>query len=107
VKKGKASSPSERANSDDDEVVVKPVPDLAVSISGAGELELSSVETGGQLRCEGAPVAMWIALVQHDGRVGEAAETLAGIWNSDLADIRLEMMVWAHKLFCLGLVREE
>ncbi|MFD8500963.1 hypothetical protein [Amycolatopsis sp. NPDC059657] len=85
---------------------IKPACDLAIHFDGRGRLEILSLASGGYFTYEGRPVALWLALMQGTTLDG-SAELLAEFWDDDIADIALEMALWAHDWCSDGLLRVE
>lgn len=81
--------------------------DLEVTVTDHGRLDLYSPGAGAEVCCEGADIAMWIALRLNDGDITPAAELLSSLWQEDLADIRFELWSWVHQLWSVGLLRKE
>ncbi|MFE2477607.1 PqqD family peptide modification chaperone [Streptomyces sp. NPDC059389] len=88
---------------------VRPVPGLNVAVDADGRLELRTASDFGPGRYWCGPVGtmMWIALRQHDGDVGAAAETLAALWETDPANARADLDIWVDEVRDAGLVRNE
>lgn len=51
--------------------------------------------------------ALWIALRQHDGNLGDAADALSLLWNADCVLIHAELEMWVDELQAAGLIRME
>jgi len=69
-----------------------------------GQLELISSITGGQVRCEPAGAAMWIALNQYAGHLDRAADMLAVLWDEDPLRTHADMTAWAGRLCAAGML---
>jgi hypothetical protein len=87
--------------------ILRPVAAVIVSVSPSGCVELRLPSRRRSWWCDGLGSAMWIALRQHDGRIGEASEMLAGIWRLDPVDVRCVMNSWAAELCDAGFLRLE
>jgi hypothetical protein len=85
-------------------MIFTPAPDLISVVVEAGVLELFSATRGKSVHLHGAPIAMWIALRQYDGRLDEAAQHLAALWQEDPATVFEEMRHWAQGLCVAGLL---
>lgn len=72
-----------------------------------GHLEIFCAETGRRVDCEPVATAMWIALNQHDGHLGRAAEMLAGLWRADPKDVHQDMIMWAGTMCAIGLLTDD
>ena len=88
-------------------MVIRTAPGVTQELLPSGHLELVCTFTGRHMRCDPSQAAMWIALMQHAGRLDRAAEMLAGIWDADPVDTRTEMVIWAGGLCDAGLLRAE
>ncbi|MFF2331298.1 MULTISPECIES: PqqD family protein [unclassified Streptomyces] len=86
---------------------VRPEYGVTSRVAEDGSLELLTEADGTSFRCSPVGAAMWIALRQHDGQVGPAAEMLAQLWCTDPDNTRSDMDIWVSELRDAGLVREE
>ncbi|AXE81808.1 MULTISPECIES: PqqD family protein [Streptomyces] len=86
---------------------VRPEHGVTSRVAEDGSLELLTMGNGTSFRCSPVGAAMWIALRQHDGQVGPAAEMLAALWCTDPDNTRTDMDIWVSELRDAGLVREE
>ena len=86
---------------------IRPATGVTVKLLDNGRLELYSAQTSKRFQCNRVGTAMWIALRQHNGQAGEAAEMLAGMWSTDPANMRADMDVWVGELTDAGLLRAE
>ncbi|MGW1506158.1 PqqD family protein [Streptomyces mirabilis] len=85
---------------------VRPEPGVTATVLESGELLLLT-SSGTTHKFAPLAAAMWIALRQHNGNLGEAADALSVLWNSESVLIRAELEMWADELRAAGLIRTE
>ena len=83
-------------------MIMNPVPGMKAVVTATGDVRLLSPTTGSEIRLEGKDLAMWIALLQHDGHVDDTATTLAGYWGENLSNVQCDLWAWAHDLWSSG-----
>jgi len=88
-------------------VPIRPASGVTVKLLDNGSLELYSPQTAKRFQCNRVGTAMWIALRQHDGQPGAAAEMLAELWQTDPANTRADLDVWVDELTDAGLLLAE
>jgi hypothetical protein len=81
---------------------LKPAEGVTVDVSPLGWLELAKPEAGVRVLCDESKTAMWIALRQYGGDVGEAAQKLADICAADPFEVRDVMVQWFAELRASG-----
>ena len=86
---------------------VRPEHGVTSRVTEDGCLELLTEADGTIYRCSPLAAAMWIALRQHNGQLGPAADMLAGLWSTDPENTRTDMDIWMSELRDAGLVRYE
>ncbi|MEU8700233.1 PqqD family protein [Streptomyces sp. NPDC091387] len=86
---------------------VRPEHGVTSRVTEDGCLEFLTSPDGPSYRCSPVAAAMWIALRQHNGQLGPAAEMLAELWCTDPENTRTDMDIWVSELRDAGLVRDE
>ncbi|WP_030422193.1 PqqD family protein [Streptomyces sp. SCSIO 75703] len=86
---------------------VRPERGVTSYVTEDGCLEFLTEANGTSYRCGPVATAMWIALRQHGGRLGPAAEMLAELWSTDPENTRTDMDIWVGELKDACLVRDE
>ncbi|MBN9741122.1 MULTISPECIES: hypothetical protein [unclassified Amycolatopsis] len=85
-------------------MAIRPAHGVAQRMLPDGHLEL--VSSSRQVDCEPVAAAMWIALKQHNGDIDSASAVLAELWETDVEDLRYDMIALAGSLCSLGLLTE-
>ncbi len=91
-------------------MLVRPMPGVSVaSVDSAGRLEILAESAAGTVRYRCGPVgaAMWIALRQHEGDPGPAADLLAALWNTAPENARADLDIWVEEMRDAGLMCAE
>ncbi|WAL67947.1 hypothetical protein ORV05_09300 [Amycolatopsis cynarae] len=87
-------------------MTIQTAPGVTQRMLPNGCLQLTCRSTRRQVECEPAAAAMWIALKQHNGDVDRASAVLAALWETDVDQIRQDMIALAGSLCSLGLLTE-
>ena len=88
-------------------MIFRPATGVTVSMSHTGWLELVLPPRKTRVQCDGYGTAMWIALRQHGGCVGDAAKTLSEVWSVDLLEMRFVMYSWVDDLRTAGMLQTD
>jgi hypothetical protein len=83
---------------------IRPARDTTVTVTADGRLELYSAWADESYRYAPPAVAMWIALLRHQGRPDLAVAMLAELWDIEPVWVRFELDGWLSEMRAAGLV---
>jgi hypothetical protein len=82
--------------------MVGPSSEVVARVLDSGWMELAV--PGSQLVCDESGTATWIALCRADWDLGDAAVTLADLWDTDPWSVRDMMLSWIDEFVAAGVV---
>ncbi|WP_409462969.1 hypothetical protein [Amycolatopsis sp. GA6-003] len=83
---------------------IRTAPGVTQRMLPDGHLKLAS--TSREVDCEPVAAAMLVALNQHNGDLDDASAVLAALWETDVEDLRYDLVALTGSLCSLGLLTE-